>query len=727
MSVCLAVNQVIYRMTRLLKSFSIPDTKIALLFGTFATWCRASNTDRGITKKMSREALASLVGQPTTHVGIGVDGKRHALAASLSADEQHYCCVLDGELDNHQHSVKYQAALRMAYIWHIYLNHRSDVPPESMFAYYCGVLMDLHQRVLHFKSDAPLEIHEVYLNELAPEQIEINSIITGEHLCTEQAVVEYVWAQYIRDCPNSGKSPLQPAKSGRKRKNTAASAAQKSKTSTENDTPFSMSLMCPPPKKEEPVLFTQTQSATMYLQIMRKGVLGTTSTRYISSRLHDALVTKCDQNLVIIRMVKLFFLGAYKDCTIIAPPYHRVRLYSTLPTATYYNQLDALNPKELYSIIAEHLIAAARQGSALYKILSEDPDWKQYNTHSLAVCDRYLRTVMYGADIGIEIPRRAPRATSVQSDVLASPSAVFYALAKAVGPIKNKIPASVIASAKMGLSCTLHTFYETVRLQGSNCEIVRGVLEDVGVVQADIDFMMAEGNSLKRDKLQKLVRVITKGISPHTVSVLYLYIHFLIRRSMFAILPIQHDIDDLELAGKTFPSIKVCINCFTICTQTRSATGVCHKSKEGLYIDNVNEAEGGPDMCMCKSNKVREISLRTNRVMGITVNSPDAPKIITRCADCGTATVFKHIIGVTDLCQKCFCRAHRELEGRVCVCGREFSIKNPAVSRLSARNPEGKLSMYMLCKRHKHLLEHVSSPSLPIGFYRNLLPPNERL
>lgn len=707
-------------MTRLLKTIDIPDSVLKLLLGPFAQWYHASNKDKGITKRISARALQTLcnVGYTDTKTFF----KEVVLPNKLPKGKTWIT-----SLKHYTTSVKYQAATRVEMLWSIYTKYRTHFNEDSMFAYYCGVLMDIHQPLLQHTQRHPIRIHEAYERRLAPEQVTIKNIICADYLGTHPAVMEYVWLQYIRECADITKSPFEVNKPSRKGKKKKKTAAQKIRVSTTNTTPFSISLMCPLKESKPPTFFDFPQNPRLFMQIMKKGILGTNSTRYIDSRMQSALVTESHQNMIIVRMVKMFFLGAYKDATIIAPPNKRIRIYLDGYTDVYYHTLKTLSPKELHAVIAEHLIAAAQQNSALHSILSADPEWIEYRLHSMAVCNRYLRANMYGKVIGLKtIFKKSPRATVHATNAVATPSAVFWTLANMVGPIKHKIPLNVLSSAAKGMRVGFHQFYETLQKQTSNCCISRGVLEEIGVRQDDIDYMMEESYKFKKDKLKKRIRTMIKNINPHTVHVLYLYMHYMIRRSKFAPLPVQHDIDDISMKGKQFPSIKVCTRCFSICTQTRSATGNSHKSKEGIYIDTVNDTTDSPGMCMCTSTNLIDVSLKQTRFMGVTVNSPVDAKIITRCHACDVATVYKYVIGTTDLCQKCYYRIHRELEARVCVCGKSFTTKTPAQARLLARNKEGNLSMYALCNKHVYLLHHVFSYNVPITYYQNIIPSNER-
>jgi hypothetical protein len=700
-------------MTRLCTINLKLDPRIVdLLFGSFASWHAATNVERGVSRSIHTEAIALLRGQPPPHT--------QADDVDSDVNETYYRCTSERDIADPKQSVKYCAALRVVIIWRLYLKHRGSVPIEAMFPYYCGILMDLHMKLLHFDPGPdrpPLQLHEVYLLDLAPEQVGHGDIYCNEDLCMSEAVVEFIWAQYIRDCA-AGK-PFGGVKSTRKKKSKRGTKkATKTPKRSTNDTPFTIPLMCPY-KITAAVPFTVRQNPDMHRQIAFKGVLRTTSIRYIRISLHKALVAHPEDNEAVVNMVKLFFLGAYKHCAVIAPPHHRSRVYSGAPIKLLYDRLAKLNPKELYSMIAEHIISAAKKASGLYEILRQDPDWTAYSSQTLGSCDLYLRASFYATSIGIVPLKRAPRSQVSPHKYPPTPSAVFWTLAKVLGPIKTKISASVNASAIAALSCTLNEFYQTVRKQSSNCEIIAGVLLDVGVPQSDVDVILAHSVAFNRDKLSKCISNMLKAIRQGTRDILYIYVHFLIQRSYFAVLPIQHDIDDIVVASKEFPTVKACVNCYTIRSQSRSVTGVCRKSKEGMHIDTVNPAV----MCStCKSDNIVSISLRTNRVMGVSMNAPAVPQIITRCHACSTPTVYKHTIGVTDLCQKCFTKAHREFEARVCVCGAEFSAKRPAECRLVARNENGDLSMYALCKPHAGLATHAASPFLPVGFYRALLP-----
>lgn len=706
-------------MTRLCEhTLSFPKQRTDLLFGSFMDWYNASHTEKGITASMHDEALAMLHGhapsRPTPY--------KHKY-------QTYFTCINQKEYKNLTSSVKYHAALRVVALWHVYLTYRNTLPLDSMFAYYCGILMDLHQPIIQHKSAHPLVIHEVYVHGIAPEQTPLARIYTMENMGVSNAPIEDVWAQYIRDC-TSTKHIGNKKNTTRKKKKRAKKLAPLVLRTASNRTSYSIPLMVQPSLREEP-LFSVPQIPRTFNQVALKGVLRTTSVRYIQSSLYNALILHPEKNNVIVMMIKLFFLGANKNATIIAPPYHRVRIYSSMPTSAYYHrlkkydpkdQIKKYDPKELFAIIAEYIIMAATRNSGLIEILRKDPDWNSYTTHAQRMCDQYLRANMYGKDIGITVSRRAPRATIKHPKLVPSSSAIFWALAKGLGPVKHKVTSKIVHLAKQGITCSLYDMYRCFSDQSSNCQIIKGVLDTIGINKQDIDIIMTQGKRVHKEKLSKGIGIMLKSISKETKAVLHLYVHYLIKRSLFAVLPIQHPIDDLVLANKKYPSIIVCTNCFTIRSQCRGTTGECQKSKESIHIDIMNHTI----MCStCKSPDIKSVSLARNRVMGVTLMNLHTPQIITRCHMCDAPTVMKYIIGVDDFCYKCYNKAHKELEARVCVCGVPFNEKRTAKSRLMARSESGKLSMYALCRKHAYLTKHAGAPNLPIGMYKKIIALSE--
>lgn len=589
--------------------------------------------------------------------------------------------------------IKIHAALRMARLYRIWLENKVHFDRASNASQYIGMLMDLHMPVL--MHHGILQMHEVYGKGIAPEQVSLASVFSDVHYPMSMEMVEEIWRGYISNSMQTVKE-TQPSKRSLFRQ-------RKRKRRTNEFRLF------PDTPTTPTVGFTVPQDTRSFIKIAYKGMPRSMSFRSIKTLFCKAMSFNVKSNQAIVHMARLFLLGSYRHCTSIANPSWRVEIYKNVEVSARWivSKIQELTNKSLFALVSEYVIGMARTHPALYYLLEKDPDWADYTTQAINVCDTVLRPSLYKGK-----PAQPPK-IDVGFCKPVKPHHVFWALVKALG-VKDRVPRRLIDSAIEVVS-GLHSMYAVFRRQHGTPRIFGKALRDVGVAQSEIDVMAEAFGRIRANSVYRVLNEMVKTIDGGTFAVLYLYVHMICHQSKFSVIPVKVQRDDIDVKDK-IPSVLVCTQCYTMRSQAQGSTTT--KSKDGIHVDTV---QFDVTCSTCSSSGVQHVDLRYNRVVALSPNDMVTPRMFVMCRQCHCVTVYRHVIGDSELCSKCYETAVERLVPRRCICGVPFTPRNTVKETFVARNASGKYSLFALCSAHASVMQHYAGINHPISFYHNLV------
>jgi hypothetical protein len=295
----------------------------------------------------------------------------------------------DDRLDASTDPIKTKTAVRIALMHRICELFVDDWPRGANVPQYFGILIDTHMPVL--LQTRVMQLHEIYNAGIAPEQVPLKAVCTDMNYPVSTAMAEEMWQIYLSNLPaKPGSSASRTKKSGdaagsrrkrgratsRKRKRSGSGVVLVDSTATDPDRPFSVA-----------------QDPRVFVKIATKGMPRSASVRSIRSLLSKVLLGKPRENQATLHMIRLYLLGAYRHCRRIAPPRLRINIYreSVESSEWMYSKLRPLTSKSLYAVVAEYAIGMATTVPALFYLLERDPDWTDYYSQAIDVCDTYLR------------------------------------------------------------------------------------------------------------------------------------------------------------------------------------------------------------------------------------------------------------------------------------------------------------------------------------------------
>ena len=656
---------ILHRMTHLLiHRLNLDAAFVNLLLGSFADWMNASDTERGITPEIYAD----------------------------SDDVMAILTILD--------PVRRAAALRVATMYRVAQSTAHKTPPESTVAYYWGVLIDTHMKLLLHPHK--LMIHEVYAKNLAPEQTRLADVYTDNQYPLSPAAIEKIWRPYINSAPfpvpskRKAPSPSEPVitrRARRKRKKPTAPIV----------------LLQDPPSIDIVSDFTVPQDPTAFRKILAKAMPRSTTVRSIGTLLRKAILFKPEENKAVVQLVRKFLVGGHRHATSIGSAAFRVRVYNT-DTEWMYKLIAQLSNKDLYAMVAEYAIGMARMLPALHHLLQQDPDWEKYSSQSIVLCDKFLRPRLFGHP-NIDVPPKI--VASFERPV--KMSEIMWALIKAL-KVGRKVQKSEIDAARI-VAPSLHKMYAVFRRQCGEQRIYATVLAEVGMRETDINTLRDGFSNLEANKMNTQLKAMLTKMSAGGRAILHLYVHMLYQQSTFAVIPVRLERPEPPPMPNAMPFVLVCTTCCIVLSQAHGINK-CRKSKDGIHVDTINF---GVTCSACGTLGVEKVDLRTNRVVGLSVNDMTEPRMFTACRMCGCVTAYNHVVGCDELCGECFATAKARLVARRCICGVEFTSRNKVARTFTALDNDGKMALFALCEKHKHILKHVVTEFHEIEFYRGII------
>lgn len=591
-------------------------------------------------------------------------------------------------------TIHYLVCLRMCCVWQVYLEFATRVPAEFTFPYYTGVVMDIHIPAIRLGKCTTLQ--EIYTKSAAPEMVPIDRIEHDSSSRIPRKKLERHWTTYA--------CHVDPSVGDRKTVGRAGKSNAKKKRGTPKININTLLPMVTPSTDD----FLGDQNPVSLTDMLKKSEPNPNVYRYVPKTLHEGLSKSPSKNPIIVRMVRMFFLGSYHHARVIAPPIFRIKLYHKMTT---YDMLDKLeNAKfisnQLYQILAEFVIAATRHNAALMEMLRDHHDHHLYETTTFYKSDT-MRTKFHPSPYVFKRPNK------VKAEVR-RPSAVrlFWELVKHFD-IKQKCQTKKIAIAIQGIG--YKRLYAAFAKQPKRLQLYRVILEMIDFPPKDLKLLDDLFNESNDQISRHMKRVVMRELSPVGNARLYLYVHYIRTRNMLAYVPIGHKKD---LKKDDIPRMLVCTYCFTIRSQCL-LDRLPKKAKSGVEIDIINDEAR---CSSCGMNKIESVDMRRTYVYGPSISDINKSMMHCACSRCGIMTVYKHVIGQSEFCSVCYKTVMANaLSIRKCICGAILEEKKKHKS-INAINARGQVSIYGLCPAH-HYLQGCARPSdiQPLDFYKSIM------
>lgn len=581
-------------------------------------------------------------------------------------------------------SFYYVIVLRMCFLYSLaYVCEES----EYTLPYYIGVAMDIHIPALRLGADVTM--HQVYYEKLAPELILIDMIEHDCHSRIDEATLERHWIAYACHAePNTKRNIGRAGKNKKKRKYIPRHTLIGNITR---------------PKKHK-----TSQDGNSLSEMLTKGLPNPSVFRYVPRTLEKGLIAAPHENVVIVRMTRMYLLGTYHHARVIAPPDFRIKIMDMKPKDMMLLIRSAkFNTKQLYAILSEFISSSTKHNQTLWSVLKDEHVFDQYVENAKSTGD-LMRSHFYYTPVKLKKPCKPPTETRVPTSIR-----LFWELSKHL-VVKPKC----IFPKDIQLACTgttLENIYENFEKQPNSVRIHRCILVNIAFPEKDlaiIDELFDQSNVTIMKKLKRVLQL----LSDVGRSKLKLYMHYIKSRAMLAIIPIGHR--KVLPATSKKPFILICDSCFTIRTQCLMETPK-KSTKSVIETDIVGDH---PRCSTCHSKKILAVDTRKNYVYGTSMSDDSQSRMYCTCARCGIATVYSHVIGQTELCHDCYFGTMAKLiVVRKCICGTRIDEKNDAKA-VNALNENGKVSIYGLCYKHVHLAESCASSDIPsIELYRTLI------
>ena len=562
---------------------------------------------------------------------------------------------------------------------------------------------------------------------IAPEQTRLSAVCTDMYFPLSMAAIEKIWRPYINSAPFPAPSKKKPT--------AEAPPAPKRRSSRKRKKPTAAIVLLPdPPEPSTLNDFTVEQDPTIFRKNLTKAMPRSVTVRSIKTLLRRAILLRPDENRAIVELVRKFLVGGYRHATAIGSAAFRVRAYCT-DTEWMYNHIKDLTNKEMYAMVAEcvhrlsptrlltshtslialvglprYAIGMARTLPALHHLLQCDPDWNEYCDQAITVCDRHLRPRLFGMHIGLPPPKIV---ASFNRPV--KMSEIMWGLIKAL-KVTRKIQKAEVDAARI-VNPDLHTAIAVFRRQCGEPRIYAAALIEAGVRETDINTLADGFSNLEATKMHSQLKTMLAKLSTGGRGMLHLYVHMLYQQSTFAVVPIRIARPPLPPKPEAMPFVLVCTTCCIVLSQAHGINK-CRKSRDGIHVDTINF---GVTCSKCGTLGVEKVDLRTNRVIGLSVNDMANPQMFTMCRMCRCVTTYRHVVGCDELCGECFATAKVRLVARSCICGTEFTSRNKVARTFTALDDDGKVALFALCERHKSILRHTVSEVHEIAFYRTIL------
>jgi hypothetical protein len=561
------------------------------------------------------------------------------------------------------------AASRVAVLW-----RWSAAFPEHSIDF--TRLVDLHMPIL--MQTTPISVQEVYMQCNAPEQLRLASLLVCQQPLRRD-LVRQVWAPFITGAPRElNPAPRKPL-------------TKKQVVAKDEDVPNGILPRLPPPQ-------TTTKEDILLFKILDKVMPDYRHWKPLTSEvctiLHDVCLGE-----TIRHAIRLFLLGGYGHATRVAPPSMRLVLMTESVT-DLVARVQVLPGDALYIALAEYVNTLSRSNPGVYWALCKHEGWRAHEKRVQRRSD-YARACIYS---------RTPLQFGLLLPICRLPSTrsrdywrVFREL-----QVKTKVPWSVI-TAVIAVVPSLEVMYAAFERQHGAIRIHGATLLELG--------MTARDERIVRAAFTEPREVPLADVSVGGLALLYVYVHYLWRRSMLQILPMIMDRCDSEPTDHT-SDVMVCPTCFSVRSQA-SGTGYC-KSKDGSHFDTHKFLV---TCTLCHTAGLKKVNVRTHRVLSLSLNHPVHPKVFAACRVCMCVTAIDTVVGPDEVCRKCYMTARKRLKARRCFCSKPFTSRKKMACTFVAKNPKGLLTMYASCERHKHVLRHSILATHPIGFYLALIEP----
>ena len=599
------------------------------------------------------------------------------------------------------HTIHFLIALRMCCIWCVYKdnvdlmglqNPSGQETKFSTFPYYIGVAMDIHIPSISYGPHVTLQT--IYIKKAAPELVKINEIEHDSFSRVDTKTIETHWMTYFGHAEvqkTSNKTSGRAGKSQHRRK--------RSTTRIPNNTLIKTT--------HGDGVHKSKQNVKSLKEILIKGQPNQTVFRYVLKSFTRVLKISPEENVQVVSMTKMFFLGAYQHAKVIAPPAFRVKVYLKYKPEDFFDILveSKYISKQLYYIIAEFIVASSRHNQALMGMLHKSQDHMVYENETMYNVDT-MRASHHPQLVSLVKPPKTTTGPKRPTMIR-----LFWELANKGLEIKAKIPTKRVANAIKGIG--LKKLYNTFRLQPRSVQIYKYILQQIDMPEDDIDILEAL-LCHPNEKIKGMKKAIER-MSSIGRDRLYLYVHYIKTRAMLGYVRIGHM---KKIQGDVDPRLLVCEDCFTIRTQCLT-NRLQKKSKSGIEID-IFKSE--PKCSGCKSTKIRSIDMLRNYVYGPSMSDVSSKRLYCACSRCGIITTYKYVIGQSEFCKECYSEDMASLLViRKCLCGSILDDRQ-VHKTLNALNEYGQVSLYGLCSHHAYYSTLCQASDIqPIAFYKTML------
>lgn len=595
--------------------------------------------------------------------------------------------------------VQFVALCRVYAIWDMY--QRNEKPIEGSLPYIIGIVMDTHIRII--LSKGVLRISDVYSRHISPELCALSvetPIYCEEGFPQIDKLVELLWKPHMT-CPLTSSSDTfdNSRTSATERKQKSASRSSKKqlqKASKISLIPQLNRKLCAIQND-----IKQSHVSIQDLKLLKKGLPNPTSIRYIGSTIQKEL--ECNRSSSVVKhMLYCFALGAYKHCDTIAPPNFRIYLYKeTSPQVLYKTAYESMNSRELYSIISEYIISFTKTHSALYYILRRENCWKEYSGICIKVCNTILRKrvvalfLKTGSGSYPSVSRNFYKNNKVGTLFSHNvyPTAFTFPYLCKVVDVKRRIPISIINASTYTPQQLSHV-YKLALDAPNEFRLYEDILIAMGISKGDLENFKHDMNKINIKLSKRVTRAVAR-MSLHSKSILYIYLHAIIERSLFNIVPLSTSAYSQQ-EDNAAKDLIICQSCFTLRSKSRGMGG--SKSSGGIIICmHTNK----PLCSSCHSENIYALNPCGKIVTSPSISDKGIQSVVV-CVRCKILTLYNKsvTIGNTQLCTTCYEAVFTELQPTTCFCGNELSIRTVIPKTFCAISEDGEFSIYAACDKH---------------------------
>jgi hypothetical protein len=483
------------------------------------------------------------------------------------------------------------AKRRMDAIWALW-EAVSDTQRVPGLAYYVGVALDAHVALAN--NHSIVSIDTLYRTQGAPEQLTVQHL-WSDHSAQSAGLVEELWHHEL-------------------------------------------SLAC------------GVGTCSPETAILKKGLPKPTSIRYIATQLSKGLVS---QRPIVAKLLLCGLLGAYEHATVLAPPARRRALYAD-PDSAIRDAIATLAPVQLYTLVAELVVAWSQSHRALAYLLRRTMFW-----------DDHVRTICTAAD-GLRASGAVDKTLLAGNrnhpfETHTTKNFMFY-LYKYVG-IRKRLPRSVMAVLAPK---ELRRAY-TIALHGIVALGIRPrVLCAMGMSTKGCRYLVSHLLRPKDVKIRasKLVLNVLGALLPRDRAVVYLYLHALAERVAFVCAP--------KVPGKKACPVFVCMQCQSLRSKARGESALkIYNSGATMAI-----AQNAVQCAACDSAEaMRVLNLQTHGLQTTTTKTNMGVYTVMGCQECGVAVVAGHARWQDNrlMCHECY-EKNVVSAVRLCTCAGETTL-----------------------------------------------------